>query len=95
MAQVDCYACMYGQLHDLETVKVRITYIHLETEAIKTFEFERRREELEIWFKDLVLRYAKWARGQIDWQEQRDETIHHLSFPGQPEADDERGVPGD
>lgn len=81
VAQADCYACMYGQLHDLETIKVRITYIHLETEAIKTFEFERRREELEIWFKDLVLRYAKWARWQIDWQEQRDETIHHLSFP--------------
>lgn len=81
VAQADCYASMYSELHGLDTIKVRITYIHLETEEIKTFELERDRETLEVWFKDLVFRYAKWAQWQIDWKEQRDETINSLAFP--------------
>lgn len=81
VAQADCYACMYSELHGLDRIKVRITYIHLETEEVKTFELEREKEPLEAWFKDLVFRYAEWARWQIEWQEQRDETIRDLAFP--------------
>lgn len=68
-------------LHELEKIKVRITYIHLETESVKTFEFERSREELESWFQNLVHQYARWAKWQIQWQELRDQTISTLLFP--------------
>ncbi|MDD3221963.1 MAG: ATP-dependent DNA helicase [Clostridia bacterium] len=81
IAQADCYACIYGELHGLSGIKVRITYIHLETEEIKIFEFERQREELESWFQDLVSRYAKWAKWQIEWQDLRDMTIEEMGFP--------------
>lgn len=81
VAQADCYACIYANLHELEKIKVRITYIHLETEGIKTFEFERSREALEIWFQELVHQYARWAKWQIGWQELRHETIGELTFP--------------
>lgn len=81
VAQADCYACIYANLHELEKIKVRITYIHLETEGIKTFEFERSREALEIWFQELVHQYARWAKWQIGWQELRNETIGELTFP--------------
>ncbi len=81
VAQADCYACIYANLHELEKIKVRITYIHLETEAIKTFEFERTKEELESWFQDLVYQYARWAKWQIQWQALRNASIHTLAFP--------------
>lgn len=81
VAQADCYACIYANLHELEKIKIRITYIHLETEMIKTFEIERTREALEGWFQDLVHQYARWAKWQIQWQELRDQTIGALSFP--------------
>ena len=81
VAQADCYACIYANLHELEKISVRITYIHLETEMIKTFEFNRTREELESWFQDLVHQYARWAKWQIEWQKLRDETIKTLAFP--------------
>lgn len=81
VAQADCYACIYANLHELEKIKVRITYIHLETEAVKTFEFERTGAALEIWFHDLVHQYARWAKWQIQWQELRNQTISALSFP--------------
>lgn len=81
VAQADCYACIYANLHELEKIRVRITYIHLETEAIKTFEFERTKEELESWFQNLVRQYARWAKWQIQWQALRNESIRTLAFP--------------
>ena len=81
VAQVDCYACIYAKQHDLDAIKVRVTYIHLETEDIKIFEYERKTEELEIWFRNLVLQYAKWAKWQMEWKEIRDASIQTTVFP--------------
>ena len=81
LAQADCYACIYARQNDLDKIRIRITYIHLETEEIKTFELERTGEELEKWFADLVQKYAKWAKWQIEWQELRNETIAQTTFP--------------
>ena len=80
-AQADCYACIYAWQHKLETIRVRVTYIHLETEDVRTFEKERTMEELERWFQDLVSKYAVWAKWQIAWQKKRNETIETLKFP--------------
>lgn len=81
LAQVDCYACIYAAQHGLETIKSRVTYIHLEKETIKTFEYERKAKELEIWFLYLVNRYAEWAKWQMAWQEQRNASIQTTPFP--------------
>lgn len=81
VAQVDCYACIYAKQHGMEKLKVRVTYIHLETEDIKTFEYERETSELEEWFQNLVHQYAKWAKWQIEWIALRNETIQTTSFP--------------
>ena len=81
VAQVDCYACIYAKQHDLDRIKVRVTYIHLETEDIKIFEYERKTEELESWFQNLILQYAKWAKWQIEWKEIRDASIRTTAFP--------------
>ncbi len=81
VAQVDCYACIYAKQNDLSGIKVRVTYIHLETEDVKVFEYERKKEELEIWFQNLVHQYAKWAKWQIGWSKLRDESIQETVFP--------------
>ena len=81
LAQADCYACIYARQNDLDKIRIRITYIHLETEEIKTFELERTGEDLEKRFADLVKQYAKWAKWQIEWQELRNETIAQTTFP--------------
>ena len=38
-------------------------------------------EELEIWFKELVEGYKKWAEFQIEWREKRQESIKKIVFP--------------
>lgn len=81
IAQADCYACIYAGLHGLEKIKVRITYIQLESEEVKTFELKRDRSELEVWFENLIREYARWAGWQIDWQEMRNTSIEKLRFP--------------
>ena len=80
-AQADCYAYMYAVQKELNQIRVRITYIQLETEEIKTFEFVRECDALKEWFESLVLQYAKWARWQIGWQELRDDSIKNTRFP--------------
>ena len=81
VAQVDCYACIYAKQHNLETIKVRVTYIHLETEKVKVFEYDRKTEELEQWFLNLVSQYAKWAKWEISWKELRNASIQTTTFP--------------
>ena len=81
LAQVDCYACIYARQHELETINVRVTYIHLETEETKIFEYKRKTEELETWFLDLVVMYAKWAKWQMEWKELRNASIQNTAFP--------------
>lgn len=81
VAQVDCYAYIYAKQHTLETIKVRVTYIQLEKETIKTFEYERKTEALESWFHHLVHQYAKWAKWQMEWQAKRNASILETAFP--------------
>ena len=81
LAQVDCYACIYAKQYHLERIRVRVTYIHLETEEIKTFEYERQTETLDTWFLNLVSNYAKWAKWQLEWKELRDASIYKTAFP--------------
>ena len=81
LAQAKCYACFYAADHNLEQIKVRMTYCNLETEEIRYFTYEYSREELEDWFADLIGQYAKWAREEISWRKKRQESIKMLAFP--------------
>lgn len=81
VAQADCYAYMYAHQHALETIKVRVTYIQLEKETIKTFEYERKTEALAEWFKNLADQYAVWVKWQLAWQAERDASIQTTAFP--------------
>ena len=81
LAQAKCYAYIYAQQHDLDRVGVQMTYCNLDTEEIKRFSEAYTRQELKTWFEDLISRYEKWARFQIEWEQERNHSIHGLEFP--------------
>ena len=81
LAQARCYACFYAAEHNLEQIKVRMTYCNLETEEIRYFSYLYSLEELENWFSDLIGQYVKWAREEISWRKKRQESIRTLAFP--------------
>lgn len=81
LAQAKCYAYIYASQHELNEIGVQMTYCNMETEEIKRFRSVYSYEELEKWFFELVGKYEKWARYQIEWKEKRDKSIKEIQFP--------------
>lgn len=81
LAQAKCYAYIYAKQQNMERIGVQMTYCHLDTEAIKRFREEYSFEELEEWFLDLIHQYERWAKLQMEWEKERNESIHQVEFP--------------
>ena len=81
LAQAKCYAYIYAEQHGLGLIGVQMTYCNLDTEEVKRFSETYTKQELKAWFEDLVSRYEKWARFQIEWEKERNRSIHGLEFP--------------
>lgn len=81
LAQAKCYAYIYAEQKHLSEIGVQMTYCNMETEEIKRFQSMYDRETLEEWFWDLIGKYEKWAKYQIQWKEKRDASIKQIEFP--------------
>jgi Rad3-related DNA helicase len=81
LAQAKCYAYIYATQQNLEEIGVQMTYCNLETEDIKRFQNVYSYQELDRWFWELIGRYEKWARYQVQWKEKRDASIKGVQFP--------------
>ena len=81
LAQAKCYAYIYAEQKRLSSIRVRMTYCHLETEQIRYFHYDFTFEELQTWFMDVMKQYRKWADYRFHWQKIRQESIKALSFP--------------
>lgn len=81
LAQAKCYAYIYAEQKYLSEIGVQMTYCNMETEEIKRFQSVYDRDELGEWFFDLIGKYEKWARYQIQWKEKRDASIKQIAFP--------------
>ncbi len=81
LAQAKCYAYIYVLQNKCKKIKIQMTYCQIETEEIKRFLYEFRREELEDFFNGLIVQYEKWAEFQIEWKEKRNNSIKKLQFP--------------
>ncbi len=81
LAQAKCYAYIYAKQNELKSIRVRMTYCHLETEEIRYFHHEYCFEELEKWFEDVMQKYRKWADYSFTWQMTRQVSIKALEFP--------------
>ncbi|MCM1145852.1 MAG: ATP-dependent DNA helicase, partial [Lachnoclostridium sp.] len=89
LAQAKCYAYIYAVQNHLRTIRVRMTYCHLEkggvtslTEGeIRYFHYDYTLEELGEWFEGLMEQYRKWADYSFEWNGVRQASIKALSFP--------------
>ena len=81
LAQAMCYAYIYASSHNLPEIGVQMTYCNMETEEIKRFQSGYIFEDLERWFYELIGKYEKWARYQIQWKKKRDKSIKNVEFP--------------
>lgn len=81
LAQAKCYAYIYASQHELDCIGVQMTYVNIETEAVKRFEESFTTEALKEWFFALVKEYSRWIFWQRDWTKKRNESIKQLQFP--------------
>lgn len=81
LAQAKCYAVIYAELKELDEIDVQMTYCQMDTEEIKRFRQTFAYEELRLWFDDLLTRYEKWAKFQIEWRKKRNASVKRLQFP--------------
>lgn len=58
-----------------------MTYCQMETEEIKRFLQTFSIEELKTWMEDVIKRYEKWAKFQIEWRKVSRESIRQIQFP--------------
>ncbi len=80
-AQAKFYAYMYAREIGLVKMRVRLTYVQVDTEEQRRFEQAVTREELELFVRDIVERYAPFARMLHRNKRLRDESIEGLAFP--------------
>lgn len=80
-AQAKCYSYIYAVQNGLETIGVQMTYCNIDTEEIKRFKSEYSIDELTAWFNELMEKYLKWVRFQVESRKKRNESIKPLQFP--------------
>ena len=79
--QARVYAYLFAADNGLTESDVQLTYIHVDSEAVRTFRETLAFSELERIFTDLVERYARWAKRIGAWGDLRDASIRQLPFP--------------
>ena len=80
-AQAKCYAHMLTLQEELESVVVRLSYIHTETEEVRYLFQTFTAEELKLFWADLIHRYSQWVLWKDEWDVIRTESLQNLQFP--------------
>lgn len=80
-AQAQCYGYFICVQQELEAVEIRLTYYQVDSGEIKRFQRAFTREELRLFYEELLDLYLDWARWQAQWKELRDTTIQAMPFP--------------
>lgn len=80
-AQAMCYGRIYARKQELESIGIQMTYANLDTEEIRRFYERLTREELEVWYGELLDEYHKWISWQLQWKKERNASMEHLEFP--------------
>ncbi|RKP51694.1 ATP-dependent DNA helicase [Cohnella endophytica] len=80
-AQAYMYAYMYALESGIERLRVRLTYVRIDSEEQVRFEREVNAEELASFVAETVEKYAPYARMRLKNKLARDESIGSLAFP--------------
>lgn len=81
MAQAKCYAAIYAEQQGLRQINVQLTYCQMETEEIRRFSESFEAEEVKEWFGEVIRKYEKWARFEVEWKRLRNASIRKTEFP--------------
>lgn len=81
LAQAKFYAYILAAQKDLSVIKVRLTYVNIDTEETRYFNYNFLMEELLEFTSSVCHEYVKWARLEAEWIEIRNSTITGLPFP--------------
>ena len=81
LAQAKCYAFIYANENELYNIAVQMTYVNMDTEEIKRFNYTFFYAELEQWFEALMREYMKWVELEQDWKEKRNASVKTVDFP--------------
>ena len=81
LAQAKCYAFIYASQNGLEKIGVQMTYVNMDTEEIKRFQYVFMFNELDVWFGELMKEYIRWVDMEQDWFEKRNISIKDTEFP--------------
>lgn len=79
--QAQCYAYMYARQHQMDEIRIHLTYYQLDSHEEKTFVRHFTWTGLEDFFSGLITSYLDWFRKVHAWQLQRDRSIEKLEFP--------------
>ena len=80
-AQAMCYGYMYGTQNNMDTIKIQMTYVNIETEEVKRFQEEFTMTYLKSWFNTVIEEYGKWAEYMYVNQNMMRLTAKSLEFP--------------
>jgi DNA excision repair protein ERCC-2 len=80
-AQGKCYAYIYAEQNALEEIEVQLTYYQVDSEEIKYLKNVFTKEELKLFFYDLIERYCIWAEFTRSWNNRRNVSVKELNFP--------------
>ncbi|MFD2306203.1 ATP-dependent DNA helicase [Enterococcus termitis] len=79
--QVMCYGHIYCQQNELEEITLQLTYFQTTTEEItqKTKTFSK--QELYLFFEELIRKYEQWVIFKANWRTIRNQSLKTLPFP--------------
>ena len=81
LAQARFYAHILAQSKNLLSIKVRLTYVNIDTEEIRYFNYTFLQEELNEFTSSVCHEYVKWARLEDDLIKTRNASVKGLPFP--------------
>ncbi|SEP75774.1 Rad3-related DNA helicase [Lachnospiraceae bacterium RM5] len=80
-AQVLLYAFMYLEINKLEEIDTRITYVNMEDESIKRFDFSYTKDEVSKEALDILNQYKKWVVYINEHRLKVKKSIEKIVFP--------------
>ncbi len=80
-AQAKCYAAIYADEYGEETIRIRMTYVNLDSEEIRHFSTVYTASELAGWYADLMDQWHRWAKWELDHVRARNESMQGMDFP--------------
>lgn len=80
-AQAIVYAAIYAAQHELEEMRVQLTYFQVDEELILRFERHYTAQQLQEEVEALLAEYAPWARRAVEWKKARNSDLQAMQFP--------------